>query len=89
MTKADLISQIANSESVDSTKQDISAIIDSLVEVIKESILVGGDSITIPGLGTFKQKSVPARVGRNPKTGDSVNIPAKIKLVFKMSSSLK
>lgn len=48
-----------------------------------------GESVVIQGFGTFSIKDAPPRVGRNPKTGDVIQIPAKKKLHFKQSATLK
>ena len=47
-----------------------------------------GNKVVIPGIGAFKVKDCAARVGRNPKTGEPVNIPAKKKVTFKADKNL-
>lgn len=87
MNKGDLISAIASDSGLN--KKQVESVLDSLIENIVKDVLNNGNSTTIPGLGTFRQKKTNARTGRNPKTGDAVQIPAKTSIGFKMASSLK
>lgn len=86
MTKTDLVKTLA--ERAGLTKGEVNATLDALVEVLTE---VGSDqkSLTLPGFGTFKGKTRPARTARNPATGGEVEVPEKKLLVFKASSGLK
>ncbi len=61
---------------------------DSLIEVIGIELSAGGE-ITLLGIGKLKVKDVPARKGRNPKTGEEIPIPARRKAIFSASSVLK
>lgn len=65
-----------------------SPFIRALVEVITEA-LGEGESVTLPGLGSFVVQAYPARTGRNPRTGESIEIPAGERVHFKASSSLR
>ena len=87
MTKADLVGVLHNDTGI--TRAQAEACLKSLADAIENNVLKGGDSLTIPGLGTFKKVEVAAKMGRNPATGAALRIPAKTKLVFKMSSTLK
>ncbi len=60
----------------------------AIVGAIRETIRTGG-KISLTGLGTFKVKARKARPGRNPKTGETIAIPAGRKISFKPSLSLK
>jgi nucleoid DNA-binding protein len=60
----------------------------SVVTAIRDTIKTGG-KISLTGLGTFKVKARKARPGRNPKTGETISIPAGRKISFKPSLSLK
>lgn len=51
-------------------------------------VLVKGDKITMPGVGSFKQLSRDARIARNPSNGEEVRVPAKKVLTFKMSKTV-
>ncbi len=62
----------------------LKAVVASIVESLKSE-----GKITISGLGTFKVKATKARKGRNPKTGESIEISASKRISFKAASSLK
>ncbi len=86
MTKADLVEKVA--AEADMTKKDA----EQLVEIIFESIvstLNKGEKIELRGFGSFRVRQRNARKGRNPKTGASVNIPAKRVAYFKPGKDLK
>lgn len=86
MNKADLIKDIA--ERGEFTKADADAALKAVQGAIAAA-LVNGDKITLPGFGTFKVVETAARVGRNPKTGEPVEIPAKRKIKFNPTQALK
>jgi len=87
MTKSDLIEKI--SEKVQNfTKRDVEIIVDKIFDSIKDG-LVSGDKIEIRGFGSFKVKEHGARKGRNPKTGEAIDIPAKKTPFFKVGKELK
>ncbi|MET0752426.1 MAG: integration host factor subunit beta [Pyrinomonadaceae bacterium] len=86
MTKADLVEKVANEAEM--TKKDA----EQLVEIIFDSIistLNKGEKIELRGFGSFRVRQRNARQGRNPKTGDSVKIPAKRVAYFKPGKELK
>ncbi|HUF04526.1 MAG TPA: HU family DNA-binding protein [Aridibacter sp.] len=86
MTKADLVEIVANE--ADMTKKDV----EQLVEIIFESIvstLNKGEKIELRGFGSFRVRERNARKGRNPKTGEPVEIPAKRVAYFKPGKDLK
>jgi len=62
--------------------------IKALVKVIREAVNTG-DKVSLTGLGTFKVKARKSRKGRNPKTGETIQIPQGRKISFKPSLSLK
>ncbi len=86
MTKADLIEEI--SRVCEFTRKDseviVEAIFDSVVRALRE-----GDKIEIRGFGSFRTRQRKARIGRNPKTGARVDVPAKRIPYFKPSKELK
>ncbi len=86
MTKSQLINKITRDAGV-RRAQAVRAV-KSLVQAIRETINKG-EKISLTGLGTFKMKARKARPGRNPKTGDTIAIPAGRKISFKPSLSLK
>lgn len=86
MTKADLVERVAREAEL--TKKDA----EQLVEIIFESIIGSlnkGEKIELRGFGSFRVRSRNARTGRNPKTGASVEIPAKRVAYFKPGKELK
>ena len=86
MTKADLVERVANEAEM--TKKDA----EQLVEIIFDSIistLNKGEKIELRGFGSFRVRQRNARQGRNPKTGESVKIPAKRVAYFKPGKELK
>lgn len=86
MNKPDLIKDIA--ERGEFTKADAEAALKAVQGAIA-AVLVNGDKITLPGFGTFKVVETAARTGRNPKTGESVQVAAKRKVQFKPNAQLK
>src|SRR5512135_580479 len=86
MTKADLIRDVA--QAVEMSGKEAEVIVDTIFENIVKS-LQGGDKIEIRGFGSFRTRQRNARVGRNPKTGARVDVPAKKIPFFKPSKELK
>lgn len=86
MNKPDLIKDIA--ERGEFTKADAETALKAVQGAII-AVLVNGDKITLPGFGTFKVVETAARTGRNPKTGEPVQVAAKRKVRFKPSAQLK
>lgn len=86
MTKADLVERVAAESKM--TKKDA----EQLVEIIFDSIIESlnkGEKIELRGFGSFRVRERNARQGRNPKTGESVKIPAKRVAYFKPGKELK
>jgi integration host factor subunit beta len=86
MTKAELVEDVA--EAAELTKKDA----ERLVEIVFESIietLNQGEKIELRGFGSFRVRERGARRGRNPKTGDPVDIPAKRVPYFKPGKEMK
>jgi integration host factor subunit beta len=86
MTKADLIKDVAHA--VEMSGKDAEVIVDTIFENIVKSLL-GGDKIEIRGFGSFRTRQRNARIGRNPKTGARVEVPAKRIPFFKPSKEMK
>jgi integration host factor subunit beta len=86
MTKADLIEDI--SRAVEMSRKDSEIIVETIFESIVKS-LRAGDKIEIRGFGSFRTRQRNPRVGRNPKTGARVDVPAKRIPYFKPSKELK
>ena len=75
MTKKEFIALYAERANFE-TKVDAEKKLDAVLNLFEE-ILIKGDEINFVGWGKFEVKDTPARVGRNPKTGVEVEIPAK------------
>ncbi|MFB3922427.1 MAG: HU family DNA-binding protein [Terriglobia bacterium] len=86
MTKADLIENV--SQAVELSRKDSEIIVETIFDSIVKS-LRNGDKIEIRGFGSFRTRQRNSRVGRNPKTGARVEVPAKKIPFFKPSKELK
>src|SRR4051794_36425169 len=86
MTKADLIDEVCGL--VELTRKDSEVVVETIFDSIVRS-LRAGDKIEIRGFGIFRPRQRKPRVGRNPKTGDRVDVPAKKIPFFKPSKGLK
>ncbi len=86
MNKVEFVNAIAN-------KMEISKkCSDQFVEVFQEIVaaeLAAGGTVKLVGFGTFEVKEKPEREGRNPKTGETIQIPAKKAPRFKVGKALK
>jgi integration host factor subunit beta len=86
MTKAELVEIIANETGV--SKKDTGVIVNMILENISRA-LESSDKVELRGFGSFKVKSRRSRTARNPRSGDSVMVPAKLVPYFKASNELK
>lgn len=86
VNKAELIDAVA--EGADISKADATRAVDAMVDKITGA-LKGGDQVTLVGFGTFAVKDRAARTGRNPRTGEPINIPASKVPGFKAGKALK
>ena len=86
MTKAELIEEV--SRVVEMTRKDSEVIVEAIFDSVVRA-LRGGDKIEIRGFGSFRTRQRQPRVGRNPKTGARVEVPAKRIPYFKPSKELK
>ena len=86
MTKAELVEDVARAAEL--TKKDAERLVELVFESIIET-LNRGEKIELRGFGSFRVRERGARRGRNPKTGDPVNIPAKRVPYFKPGKELK
>ena len=80
MNKAELINAVA--AATEFSKKDAEAAVTATLEAIT-SALKDGDKVQLVGFGSFEVKKRAARVGRNPKTNDTIEIPASVVPVFK------
>lgn len=90
MTKAELIDAVFSSQNVpdDVSKKSVQAVIDATFEEIKTAIK-DENRFLFPGFGTFSQKTRAARKGRNPKTGETIDIKSQKTVTFKPAQSLR
>jgi integration host factor subunit beta len=86
MTKADLIEEV--SRVVEMTRKESEVIVEAIFDSIVRS-LRSSEKIEIRGFGSFRTRQRQSRVGRNPKTGTRVEVPAKKIPYFKPSKELK
>ena len=86
MNKQELIDSIA--ESADISKASAARAVDGMVGSITDA-LKAGDSLTLVGFGTFSVRKREARAGRNPKTGEAIQIKAANVPAFKAGKALK
>ncbi len=87
MTKSELIEVVANSQQHLAFK-DVELAVKTLLEHMSEA-LSSGERIEIRGFGSFSLHHRPPRIGRNPKTGDSVALPGKYVPHFKPGKELR
>ncbi|MGO9313868.1 MAG: HU family DNA-binding protein [Syntrophobacteraceae bacterium] len=85
MTKAELVATIANE--VDIAKSLAEKVVDGFVSAVSAA-LSGGDKITLVGFGTFSVMTRSQREGRNPGTGEKIQIPATKVVKFKAGKTL-
>lgn len=86
MTKKEIVSMAADEAGISKSKAEaaINAAFDGITTSLKK-----GEKVTFVGFGTFSTSHRKARIGRNPRTGDSINIPASYVPKFKAGKALK
>lgn len=86
MNKTELVRTVA--EKADLTLAVAGDAVNAVVEAIVNA-LVAGEEVAVPGFGTFKVSERAARTGRNPQTGETVEIAASKAISFKVSKTVK
>jgi DNA-binding protein HU-beta len=86
MNKAELISSIAKSSKL--SKTDSKNALNTIISAITQS-LTKGEAVTLIGFGTFEVRDRAARAGRNPRTGETIQIKAAKNPAFKAGKALK
>ena len=86
MNKTDLIEIVAKEANL--KKKDAEAAVKAVFEAIEKS-LVDGDKVQLIGFGTFEVKGRAAKTGRNPKTGEKIEIDASKQIKFSAGKTLK
>ena len=89
MTKKELIAAVQSEHAPDLTKKKVGEIIDTLFDSIAEAIKASEGRYAHPGFGTFTVKHRAARTGRNPQTGEPIQIKASKTVGFKAAPELK
>lgn len=86
MTKSQLLGTLA--ESTGLSKKDVASLMDKMVELAYKEVKKNGQFV-VPGLGKMVKIKRAARVGRNPATGEQINIPAKTVVKFRVAKAAK
>ena len=84
MTKSQIIASVAEKSGID--KKQATAALEALATLAYEN---AGDGFSIPGLGKLDKVDRAARMGRNPATGETIQIPAKTVLKFRIAKAAK
>ena len=86
MNKAELIAAVAEATSLSKKDSEaaVNAALDTIIAAMQE-----GEKVQLVGFGSFEVKKRAARIGRNPKTKESIEIPASVVPVFKAGKALK
>ncbi len=87
MTKSELVEIIANKQD-QITRREAEVVVNTIFSAIGDA-LARKDRVELRGFGSFYTKQRNARVGRNPKTGDTVQVPAKVVPQFKPGKELR
>jgi len=86
MNKTTLVDQIAGKTGL--TKKAVADVLEAFMGAVMDTVN-GGNSVTLTGFGTFKASQRQARTGRNPQTGETIQIPARTVPVFKAGKAFK
>ena len=86
MTKTQLIEKAAKDSGL--TKKQVAEAYDALLAAFNETV-AGGESVQIAGFGTFAVKTRAARQGRNPRTNETIEVPASRYVAFSAGKALK
>lgn len=89
MNKTELVDAVAERvKGSNITKKQVDAALTNALNVIVEAV-ANGDKVTLVGFGSFDLRDRKAREGRNPRTGEKINIPAKVVPVFSPGKPFK
>ena len=86
MNKAELISAVA--DRAEMTRKEASTVVDCILDAIQQA-LARGEKVSLTGFGTFEVRRRAARKGRNPQTGEEIQIPATAAPGFRAGKALK
>ena len=83
MTKKDLIEHMALEMGV--SKKSAEMAVESFIKIVQGQMRQPGHEVVLRGFGTFGTKMTKPAMGRNPKTGEAIEIPPRLKVTFKPS----
>ncbi len=86
MTKSQLMQALA--DKTEMSKKDVMTLWDALTDMVYREVKSAGE-VTLPGLGKLVKKQRAARTGRNPMTGEQIQIPAKTVVKFRVAKAAK
>jgi len=86
LTKAQLVANLA--EATGYSKKEVSNFLETLAEITYKEVKKNGESI-VPGFGKLVKAKRKAREGRNPATGETIKIPAKTVVKFRLAKAVK
>ncbi len=86
MTKSQLLAELA--EGTELSKKDVAALLDKMVELAYREVKTAGQFV-VPGIGKLVKVHRKARQGRNPATGETIQIPAKTVVKFRVTKAAK
>ena len=86
MKKSELVAQLADQN--DLSRRQVEKVVDDFLDLIKDE-LAKGEKVVLSGFGTFEVRTRVARSGRNPRTGEEINVPAQKTPAFKVGKLLK
>lgn len=85
--KSELVDMLKEKTGV--SKKDIAEVLGALTETVKDEVLTSGKEIRLRDFGTFKQKVSKPRTGRNPRTGEELQISGSKSVAFSASATMK
>ncbi|MCX6795628.1 MAG: HU family DNA-binding protein [Candidatus Falkowbacteria bacterium] len=86
MTKAQMVASLA--ETAGMSKKDVAAFIEAMSEMVYKEVKKNGECL-VPGFGKLVKAKRKAREGRNPATGETIKIPAKTVVKFRLAKAVK
>ncbi|MDD3301854.1 MAG: HU family DNA-binding protein [Patescibacteria group bacterium] len=86
MTKAQMVATLA--ETAGMSKKDVAAFIEAMSEMVYKEVKKNGECL-VPGFGKLVKAKRKAREGRNPATGETIKIPAKTVVKFRLAKAVK
>lgn len=86
MNKTELIAVVADKASL--SKKDADVAVNAVLDTIVETV-TAGDKVQLVGFGTFEPRTRSAKIGKNPRTGESIEIPASKIPAFKAGKAFK